>query len=221
MKKYDIGKSLMKFLGFNRVLCLSPHPDDVELGMFGTITKYKDTIFDVFVMTMGGARGFDDTNKYNRLDEVTEFWNTSTLKNINISSHPGYFEDKQGDSGWISFLDTIVNEQSYDCIFIPTYDDSMYEHRFVNNLAPALTRVNPISLIEYSTVSTLNNWSPNIFVDIKEHYDKKLECLKEFTTQQSKNYFKKETLDSFHTNFQCMKKGIKIVEKYKLIEVIK
>ena len=29
----------MKFLGFNKVLCLSPHPDDVEFGMMGTILK--------------------------------------------------------------------------------------------------------------------------------------------------------------------------------------
>ena len=33
----------MKFLNYDKVLCLSPHPDDVEYGMLGTIMKYKDT----------------------------------------------------------------------------------------------------------------------------------------------------------------------------------
>ena len=37
----------MKFLGFDKVLCLSPHPDDVEYSMSGTILKYKDTHFDI------------------------------------------------------------------------------------------------------------------------------------------------------------------------------
>ena len=37
----------MKFLGFNKVLCLSPHPDDVEYSMSGTIIKYEDTHFDI------------------------------------------------------------------------------------------------------------------------------------------------------------------------------
>jgi hypothetical protein len=35
----------MKLLGFNKVLCLSPHPDDVEYSMLGTILKYTDTQF--------------------------------------------------------------------------------------------------------------------------------------------------------------------------------
>ena len=37
----------MKLLNFNRVLCLSPHPDDVEYSMSGTIMKCTDTIFDI------------------------------------------------------------------------------------------------------------------------------------------------------------------------------
>ena len=37
----------MKFLNYDRVLCLSPHPDDVEYGVLGTMMKYKDTKFDV------------------------------------------------------------------------------------------------------------------------------------------------------------------------------
>ena len=44
----------MKFLNYDRVLCLSPHPDDVEYGMLGTILKYKDTQFDIIVLSQGG-----------------------------------------------------------------------------------------------------------------------------------------------------------------------
>ena len=40
----------MKFLNFNKVLCLGAHPDDVEYGMLGTIMKYKDTQFDILVL---------------------------------------------------------------------------------------------------------------------------------------------------------------------------
>ena len=54
----------MKFLNYDRVLCLSPHPDDVEYGMLGTICKYKDTKFDIFVLSQGGD--FDDTTSKER-----------------------------------------------------------------------------------------------------------------------------------------------------------
>ena len=33
----------MKFLNFNKVLCLCAHPDDVEYGMLGSMSKFTDT----------------------------------------------------------------------------------------------------------------------------------------------------------------------------------
>ena len=39
----------MKLLQFNKVLCLSPHPDDVEYSMSATIKKFQDTQFDLIV----------------------------------------------------------------------------------------------------------------------------------------------------------------------------
>ena len=62
----------MKFLGYNKVLCLSPHPDDVEYSMSGTIIKYSDTQFDIVTLTHGGD--FDSTNDNPRKNEVSDFW---------------------------------------------------------------------------------------------------------------------------------------------------
>ena len=50
----------MKFLNLNKVLCISPHPDDVEVGMMGSVIKHKDTHFDILCLTKGGAKGFHD-----------------------------------------------------------------------------------------------------------------------------------------------------------------
>ena len=44
----------MKLLNFDRVLCLSPHPDDAEYSISGTVMKYSDTIFDILTMSVGG-----------------------------------------------------------------------------------------------------------------------------------------------------------------------
>ena len=213
----------MKFLNFNKVLCLSPHPDDIELGMLGTIIKHTDTIFDVLVMTKGcGSKenDFDETNKSNRLLEVENAWKSSKCKNVQIKfSDCNYFDDKKGNPDWIKYLDEIVANSKYEGIFIPPNDDSMFEHRFVNNLGSSLIRAKAISLIEYHTVSTLNTWIPNLFVNIEENYNTKLDALKQFESQLSKSYFQKSTLDSFHSNFQCSKKELNVVEKFKIIEM--
>ena len=210
----------MRFLNFQKVLCLSPHPDDVEVGMMGSVIKHKDTHFDILCLTRGGAKGFDNTNQQDRRGEVDDVWNTLGINNISIlHSKYEYFEDTN-EPGWINYIENdFIKKYDYDCIFIPTTDDSMFEHRFVHKFGSALCRFSLISLIEYHAFSTLNTWQPNFFVSVKKEYNDKLNALKLFKSQSNKSYFKKPTLDSFHSNFQCSKKGIKVVEQFKIIEL--
>ena len=62
----------MKFLNYDKVLCLSPHPDDVEYGVLGTICKYKDTKFDIVVLSQGGD--FDKSTAKSRQAECKKVW---------------------------------------------------------------------------------------------------------------------------------------------------
>ena len=210
----------MKFLNFQRVLCISPHPDDVEVGMMGSVLKHSDTHFDVLCLTRGGAKGFDETNKLNRRAEVDNVWNSLNIKNVSVY-HPKYeYFEELNEPGWINYIENeFIRKNNYDCIFMPTSDDSMFEHRFVNGFGTALSRFSLISLIEYHAFSTLNTWQPNLFISVKKEYKDKLKALKLFKSQSNKSYFQKPTLDSFHSNFQCSKKGIKVVEQFKIIEL--
>jgi len=212
----------MKLLNFDRVLCISPHPDDVELSMFGTIVKHKDTIFDVICLTICGAKGFDNSYKNDRRGEVKELWDNSKAPNVNFMvSDCEYFEDKT-EPGWINYLENeFLQSIDYDCIFIPTYQDSMFEHRFVNKFGYALIRGLPISLIEYHTTSTINTWIPNLNVNISDFYDSKCKAMKHFKSQLDKSYFSDEALRARNTNFQYAKKGIQFVESYSIKELIK
>ena len=57
----------MKILGFNRVLCIAPHPDDVELGCGGTLLKLvkEGKKVGIIDLTKGelGTRGTVETRK--------------------------------------------------------------------------------------------------------------------------------------------------------------
>ena len=72
----------MKFLGFNRVLCLSPHPDDIEYSMGGTIIRYSNTQFDILCLTQGGD--YDVTTDNSRLNEARNSWKSTKVNNINL-----------------------------------------------------------------------------------------------------------------------------------------
>jgi LmbE family N-acetylglucosaminyl deacetylase len=211
----------MKFLNLNNVLCLSPHPDDVELGVMGTIFKYTDTKFDVLCLTKGGAKGYDETNKIDRREEVNNAWKVTYPDNVKIHhSEKDYFEDLT-EPGWINYIENkFVKKKKYSGILIPTGDDSMFEHRFVNKFGSALCRFSPMSLIEYHTISTVNDWKPNLFIDIESVYPKKIKSLEEFKSQITKSYLQKKSLNAFHSNFQCSKRGMGMVEQFKIIELL-
>lgn len=215
----------MKFLNFNQVLCLSPHPDDAEYSIMGTIMKYSDTIFTILCLTSGGTRCLktvcsNSGDKVNRHLEVLNSWQVAQTQNTRILfSDCSFIEDKDRDAGWVNYLENeYIKKNDFDCLLLPNGEDSMFEHRFVNKLGPALCRHSAISMIEYQTPSTLNSWTPNMFVDIGDFYDKKKKALDCFTSQKNKSYFSDPALEAFHSNFQCAKKGMSKTEHFKIIE---
>ena len=52
----------------------------------------------------------------------------------------------------------------------------------------------------------------------KNEYDKKTMSLKKFISQQHRYYFREDVLRAFHSDFQCAKKRIHYIEKYKIIK---
>jgi LmbE family N-acetylglucosaminyl deacetylase len=206
----------MKFLNFDRVLLLAPHPDDAEYSVAGTILKYTDTQFDVLCLTQGGD--CDTTTGESRIQEVLSAWAVSEAENYTL-----YFSDekllKHKDiDQWINWIETNFTKVfNYDCIMTTSEYDSHFEHIIVSSLAAPLARINPYSIIQYKSPSTLETWIPNLFVSLESFYYTKKQMLQEFTSQIHRPYFSEEVLNGFHTNFQCMKKGKGFVESYKII----
>lgn len=208
----------MKFLDFDRVLCLSPHPDDVEYSMAGTVLKYSDTHFDILCLTQGGD--CDSTSGLDRIREVESSWNESKTTNFSLQFTPYKYLKELEEDQWVSYIENNYTcKQRFDCIFLPSREDSHFEHRFVSRLGWPLSRITPISIVEYCSPSTLETWVPNIFVNIENQYNVKLKMLEKFDSQQHRPYFSKEIIKGFHNNFQCSKKGIPIVEQFRSNQV--
>ena len=106
----------MKFLGADQIACFSPHPDDCEYAVAGTIMKYQSTTFYIFNFSSGGK--FSDNKKsIDRINEVKNFWsrfNNVKLKFLDLN----YIRDLKIDFV-VSKLDKIFNNYSFDFILIP------------------------------------------------------------------------------------------------------
>lgn len=205
---------MSKFLGFDQVLCLSPHPDDVELSMFGTIAKYQDTLFKIMCLSYG-TRG-DETSNEKRFREIGSFWSKSGIKNWYLINSYGFITDFYEDE-WIKILERDFDHTigSSEAIFTPSEFDSQFEHVIVSHIGLALARYKQISLIQYKSTSTQPEWTPNLFVDINEFYKQKIDLLFENIPSQADN-FSHKVFDAEHTNAGCVKRGMGMVEEYKI-----
>lgn len=207
----------MKLLNFNKVLCISPHPDDVEYSMLGSILKHQDTEFHLFQASQGGD--CDETTGTGRLDEVKKVWKLANTANIKFHFTDYKFIKDLEEEYWINLLETYINKHNIEAIFLPNETDSHFEHRFISYFGPALIRNKQISLIQYYTPSTQEEWNPNLYIDIQSEYEAKIKSLKGFQSQIHRYYFRKDVLRAFHSDFQCAKKGIHYVEKYKILNL--
>ncbi len=197
----------------NKILCLSPHSDDIEFSMSGFILSEENTEFDIILFST--ASELDKTKDEDRYLEMQNFWKNKDSK-VNIiflkECLNSYSEEK-----WIVDIEKRINIKDYLSIFMPPLEDSHYEHRMVHNIGIALTRNNPISAYEYHTPSTLPAWCPNYFYEISDEvFYLKTASLDEFKSQ-NKIYFKQDYLNSFHTDPFTQRKGIKYVEKFRSI----
>ncbi len=201
----------MKLLDMDTVLCLSPHPDDIEISAAGTILRCADTHF-VSVMCSIGSRG-DITSHPDRLKECEKFW-----KNINNISLEllGTFITDQTISELITSIENTFGED-FQGILIPTSIDSHQEHQIINKVGLALARARKISVLEYRSPSTMDSWYPNLFVDIEETEKDKISRMKTIVSQ-NKNYTNEVYLKASHIHLPSFKKNYHPVEQFKILE---
>ena len=206
----------MKFLNFDKILVLAPHPDDAEYSISGTILKYKDTHFDILCLTDGGDCDIT-TVKNERQSEIINSWNVSNPPNITLFFTPNVYLKEKSEEEWIQYIETIHDISSYNCILSPSELDSHFEHRIISGFTSPIVRSHSCGIIQYKSPSTLDFWTPNLFVSIDSQYELKMQMLLEFKSQLHRPYFKRKVLDGFHTHFQCMKKGMNFIESYKIL----
>lgn len=203
---------MKKFLNANKVLCLSPHPDDIEYGALGIMYKFYDTKFDIITISIGGK--FDTSSGQRRFSECQSIYHQ--LPNIHgeflLDDHTINF----GYDELVHKIETKYDISKYDLILLPPDEDTHHDHKKINVVGMALTRKEKCGIIDYRTPSTLDTWVPNYFVDISEQLDSKIEQLHKFKTQSKHLYFTTELIRNFHTNYQSSRRGMGYVEMFKI-----
>ena len=165
-----------------RILAISPHPDDFEIGCGGTLLKYAQQGADItaLILTDGSLGGATETRRAEQ---------EASAEIIGIRQVIwGDFKDADlpGDREVIDTIEEILREMRPTFLFVPFGQDTHQDHRKVSNAALSATRYSR-NVLFYECPTSVN-YHPTIFVDIGAEFEDKIAALESHRSQVERTH---------------------------------
>ena len=179
------------------VLALSPHADDVEIAMGGTIAKYVSDGHNVTILTAilpkenidGNVDNFMSKNRREEQKKSAKILGAN-LEILNIDPYDFCFNRK-----YIKLFDQKILNYKPDIIFSCWEHDTHQDHQSLAKIIFSVTRKNNISLYMYEAMlpGGINTqaFNPQLFINVTKTMNKKikaLKCYKSVFVRKKNNY---------------------------------
>ena len=167
------------------ILAIGAHPDDIELGCGGLLIKAARQGHDIFMYTMTrGAASGDPQQRAKELMQSAKFIGAKALWIDN-------FEDTKLNihtSELVNHIEFFINKADPDIILTHSLEDYHHDHRAIAASTLEAGRFIP-NIMSYEIPLT-KDFKPQVFYDISDVVDDKVELIKIFWSQQTKLYLK-------------------------------
>jgi len=200
------------------ILAIGPHPDDIEFGCGGALIKYAKAGHKVslLVLTSGGIGGDSSIRMKEQEDSIKH------LKAENLFW--GGFEDTElvDNRQLILKIEEVVEKVKPDLVFLNYLDDVHQDHRASSNAGVSATRY--VTEVLFFEVPTTRNFEPDIFVDIGDILDEKLNLLKAHASQIDKTKIEGLTILESVTScatFRGFQGRVKYAEGFKALRILR
>lgn len=171
-----------------KILVLGAHPDDMEIACGGSIAKLSDaghTIVGLIVSK--GERGGNSSSRLIEAMKSSEFLGINKVEIMD-------FPDTRLDQFVLEIskqIEIIVNELKPDMVFTHSIHDLHQDHKAVHDATLRACR-NLRTILCYESPSTTKAFKPNVFVNIEQYIDIKIESIQEHKDQNKKRYVQPE-----------------------------
>lgn len=147
-----------------KILALSPHPDDAELGAGGFLLDALNKGAELDIV-------YCYREKQAEVEQNSKQYGYHAMWLTNTNQRPKPISD------YVKILDNILYNKSYTHFVIPHSGESHQDHKTVNNLAQASARRFRGMILQYEVVAYSNNnhkFCPNLFFGIDDYITEKL-----------------------------------------------
>ncbi len=204
-----------------KIISIGSHPDDVEVGMGGTLAKhkYKGDLVRVVLCTLGGVSG----PPTKRMKEAHKALRILGVDDLQILNYP-VSKLNRPTHEFAGMMKKIINEFEPDRIYTHSPYDYHQVHVSVSESVISATK-DVKQLLFYETISsTTPDFKPNAYVDITNYMELKIKSVKAHKTQAHRNYMQPNVLRSLaNTRYVWGKVGPKpngLAEAFKLHKFI-
>ena len=163
-----------------RILAIGAHPDDIEFGCGGTLSKYARQGHEVFLLVMTDGAGGGDVAIRRR--EQAESARILRASKVFWGEYPDTAMPL--DRVLIQRVEGIIQEVQPEFIFVHYGDDTHQDHRNLSTSTMTATRYTR-NVLFYEGPTT-QNFSPSVFVDIASVLEEKVASLQAHGSQVSK-----------------------------------
>ncbi len=163
-----------------KILAIGAHPDDIEFGCGGALLRFARLGHDVYMYVVtGGEMGGDSPVRQQEQQDAAAFIGARRL-------FWGGYQDTRIplSKELITNIEDVLKKIQPDYIFVHYKEDTHQDHRILSSATLSATRYVP-NFLFYEGPTTVN-FSPNVYIDIDEIVEDKLELLRKHTSQVGK-----------------------------------
>ncbi len=199
------------------VLAIGAHPDDIEYGCGGMLTKYAQRGHEVYLwIASDGALGGDGAV---REQEQAESARIMGVREVFWGRYPD--TEVPLNRELIVRIEAVIRRIEPRMIFVHYPDDTHQDHRNLAQGTMSATRYVPNFL--FYEGPTTQNFTPNCFTDVEPVLEEKLACLKAHRSQVTKTNIEDLTileLARSSANFRGIQARVKYAEAFQSIRLL-
>ena len=162
------------------ILAIGAHPDDIEFGCGGALIKYTQKGHRLFLLVMtGGGLGGSVSVRTQEQETSGKILGAEKI-------YWGGYKDTHlvVDIDLIGKIEAVIAEVKPDFIFCNFPDDTHQDHRHLAQTIMSATRY--IRNVLFFEGPTTQNFNPQVFVDISDTLDRKVQALQAHHSQVMK-----------------------------------
>jgi len=214
----------------NRVLVIAVHPDDETLGCGGTLLKHKangDKIYWLICTSLSKNHKYYKKRE-KEIEKVSQMYEFDKVFRLDF---PTMRIDEISMSELISAISKVFKKIKPNIVYLPFKNDVHSDHRKIFEAVYSCTKIfrypfikkilmmETLSETDFSDIT--NSFIPNVFVDISEFLDQKLEIMNIYESEIGKHPFPRseETIKAL-AQVRGAQAGVKYAESFMLLKEI-